>query len=165
MTVNKEPLSIAEKAALKKLYSMRMIVGATLIFPLLLGCLIIAINSLWSYVAGNQDAGDFFGVVIVIVCAYLFFKFGLPFYKQTLSNIRATHKIVIDTYIVDLQIAFTPGVGHSYVVFTEADRPVRSTRTSLVNPEYEYKDMKVGDKIRIHCMENNQTDILHIEPR
>lgn len=163
MTVSKVPLSLDEKKTLRKSLVVRLIIGLLFVFPILCASLYAGIRWVVSLSESAVGLQDILGLALFILGSYFFIKIGLPFYRQSVQNIRATHKIIIETLILDIQTDFSPELGQSYVIFTEASVPLRSTTTSLLNQQFGYRDMRVNRRIRIHCMEENFTDILRIE--
>ncbi len=164
MSVTKAPLSLSEKKKLYNTFKFRLVLLVGII-PVLFASASFFIQSITDYSVNQYAAGTFiFCTCFFILCLYLFFKLAVPYYKQTLRNIRAKDKLIIETVVTDIKSEWVDEFGLTFVIQTEYPVPIVSTINRLLNPEFGYKDLRPNMRIRIHTMEENLMDILYIEP-
>lgn len=165
MTVTKVPLSLSEKKTLNSAFNIRMALGLFVILPILFTSAYLFLESAIDYSANHYAGGTLiFCTGFFVLCAYLFFRLAVPFYRQTFKGIRAKDKLIIETVIISIKSEWVDEFGITYVIQTESPAPIVSTINRLLNPAFGYKDLRLNMRIRIHCIEDNFMDILCIEP-
>ena len=161
MPITKLPFTEIDKKVLKTAFRNRIIIGVLFLIPLLAGLGLLSYNSILDFKENNYDFMTFAGIFISLVSGYLFFKFVIPFYKNSFKNVQASNKLVIETYISAIKEEHT-NKGMRYVVETD-DITIYSWQVAILSSSLPFNEMKVNMKIKIHQLENNNTDILYIE--
>lgn len=161
MPIKRLPLTETDKKLLKRILKVRIILGIIFLIPLLAGLGLLSYNSILAIRENNYDFMTFVGIIISVVCCYLLYKFVMPFYKNSLQNVQASNKLVVETYISAIKEKYTTK-GMRYVVETD-NIIINSWQVAILSISLPFNEMKVNMKIRIHQLENNSTDILYIE--
>jgi cytochrome c biogenesis protein CcdA len=161
MPIIKMQLSENDKKILKRVFKIRITLGFFFLIPLLFGLALLLYNSIVDLKENNQDFMTFVGIIISVFSGYLFYKFVIPFYKNSYKNILANNKLVIETKICTIKESYTKK-GVRYVVETD-DIIINSWQVAILSSRLPFSEMKENMKIKIHQIETNSTDILYIE--
>ena len=100
-------LSENDKKILKRVFKIRITLGFFFLIPLLFGLALLLYNSIVDLKENNQDFMTFVGIIISVFSGYLFYKFVIPFYKNSYKNILANNKLVIETKICTIKESYT----------------------------------------------------------
>lgn len=161
MLIKKVPLTETEKKLLKKVLIIRIVLGVIFLTPLITGLAFFTCNSVISLLEKNYELVNFICIIISAVSCYLLYKFVVPFYKNTLQNVEASNKLVIETYILSVKERYTTK-GMHYIVATE-NLTIDSWHVAILSSSLPFNEMKVNMKIKIYQLENNRLDVLYIE--
>lgn len=160
--IRKEPLTTREKKKLKLLFKSRLILGLLFLPLLLLGIGFPCITAIKDIISKTSDRSTYFSIVFASIIAFLFFRFVVPFYKNSFKNLKREDKLVIDTIVLSATQRLT-GKGYKYSVQTEHSYLDSWAITIIMSPSLHLKDMCNNMLITIHCLEDNNVDILYIE--
>lgn len=158
MTIITQPLSDNEKKLFRKAFKIRVIFSILFISPLLFFIIDYVSSPYYDFEI------SFFPIAIIALICFLVFKYVIPFYRRSYKNLKEENKLIISTFVTNIEPGWIYSGSRQYVIQTEYRR-IDPWSISILdnNPIFIFSEVYVGMPIEIHCLENNKTDILRIK--
>jgi len=156
--VVEKPLDALEKKLLRRTLKVRVIFGFIFITPLLLMILAMLFSFFQDF---KLNALSISGIILFGLTCFLLIKYVVPFYKNSITNVKATYKQIVKTRITSIDIQESKK-GIRYIILTDFISIDSWAITLLINNNI-YSVLNPNDKIEIHYINNNIADIIAIK--
>jgi len=150
MKVTKNLLLNEEKKLLKNAFYVRLIFLGFFALPLISILVFLFLEEKF-----------FIMSIVFLLLLFISYKFVYPFYMQSKKNLLATHKLVVETKVLNIEKQFRKR-GFRFILQTEYNT-IDSWSCTLHKTTLTFDKLFNGMLIELHLLENNKVDLLEMK--